>query len=156
MKPKIAVILGPTGVGKSAVAIDVARDIGGEVINADSQLVYRHMDIGTAKPPEAARKGVAHHVIDVVDPDEDFNAARYRELALKAIQDITSRGKRAIVCGGTGLYLRALLQGLFVGPGKNEAIRKRLEEEADTGGLDSLYERLKRSDPAAAAKIHPN
>lgn len=156
MKPKLVVILGPTGVGKSAIAIDVACDFGGEVINADSQLVYREMNIGTAKPPEAARKGVPHHLIDVVDPDEEFNVARYRELALKAIGDIMSCGKKAVVCGGTGLYLRALLQGLFVGPGKNTAIRKRLEEEADANGLDRLYDRLQRSDPAAAAKIHPN
>jgi tRNA dimethylallyltransferase len=156
MKPKLVVIVGPTGVGKSAIAIDVARQVGGEVINADSQLVYRHMNIGTAKPTEAARKGVPHHLIDVVDPDDEFNAARYRELALKAIEDVTSRKKKAVVCGGTGLYLRALLQGLFVGPGKNAAIRQRFEKEADARGLDSLYERLQRSDPAAAAKIHPN
>jgi tRNA dimethylallyltransferase len=156
MKPKIAVILGPTGVGKSEIAIDVALEVGGEVINADSQLVYRGMNIGTAKPSAEARKGVPHHLIDVVDPDEDFNAARYRELALKAIADITSRGKKAIVCGGSGLYLRALLQGIFLGPGKNAAMRRRLEEEADAGGLEVLYERLQRIDPAAAVKIHPN
>jgi tRNA dimethylallyltransferase len=156
VKPKLVVIVGPTGVGKSAIAIDVARQVGGEVINADSQLVYRHMNIGTAKPPEAERKGVPHHLIDVVDPDDEFNAARYRELALKAIEDVTSRRKKAVVCGGTGLYLRALLQGLFVGPGKNAAIRQQFEKEADARGLDSLYDRLKRSDPAAAAKIHPN
>jgi tRNA dimethylallyltransferase len=156
MKPKLVVILGPTGVGKSEIAIDLAREVGGEVVNADSQLVYRYMDIGTAKPSTAARKGVAHHLLDVVDPDEDFNAARYRELALRSIADIAARGKSAIVCGGSGLYLRALLQGIFVGPGKNAAIRNRLEEEADASGLDALHERLRRIDPDAAARIHPN
>lgn len=156
MKPKLVVILGPTGVGKSEVAIDVAREVGGEVVNADSQLVYRYMEIGTAKPSAVARKGVAHHLIDVVDPDDDFNAARYRELALKAIADIGARGKNAIVCGGSGLYLRALLQGIFVGPGKNAALRNRLEEEVDALGLDALHERLRRIDPDAAARIHPN
>lgn len=156
MKPKLVVILGPTGVGKSEVAIDVAREVGGEVVNADSQLVYRYMEIGTAKPSAVARKGVAHHLIDVVDPDDDFNAARYRELALKAIADIGARGKNAIVCGGSGLYLRALLQGIFVGPGKNAALRNRLEEEVDAHGLGALHDRLRRIDPDAAARIHPN
>ncbi|HEY1373764.1 MAG TPA: isopentenyl transferase family protein, partial [Candidatus Binatia bacterium] len=120
MKTKLVVILGPTGVGKSEVAIDAALDVGGEVVNADSQLVYRHMDIGAAKPSVAARRGVAHHLIDAVDPDEDFNAALYRELALAAIADVAASGKKPIVCGGSGLYLRALLEGIFVGPGKDK------------------------------------
>ncbi|HEY6197253.1 MAG TPA: tRNA (adenosine(37)-N6)-dimethylallyltransferase MiaA, partial [Candidatus Binatia bacterium] len=89
MKTKLVVILGPTGVGKSEVAIDAALHVDGEVVNADSQLVYRHMDVGTAKPPPAARRDVPHHLIDIVDPDEEFNAARYRELALAAVGDIT-------------------------------------------------------------------
>jgi len=156
MKPKLVVILGPTGVGKSEIAIDVALAVGGEVINADSQLVYRGMNIGTAKPSEAARKGVLHHLIDAVDPDEDFNAARYRELALQAVEDIRGRGNNPIVCGGSGLYLRALLHGIFVGPAKNAAIRERLEEESQARGLQILHERLRGLDPDAAAKIHPN
>jgi tRNA dimethylallyltransferase len=156
MKPKLVVILGPTGVGKSEIAVDVALAAGGEVVNADSQLVYRGMNIGTAKPSEAARKGVPHHLIDVVNPDEDFNAARYRGLALQAIADIRARGKNPIVCGGSGLYLRALLHGIFVGPAKDTAIRERLEQESQASGLNVLHERLQRLDPAAAAKIHPN
>jgi tRNA dimethylallyltransferase len=156
MKPKLVVILGPTGVGKSEIAVDVALAAGGEVVNADSQLVYRGMNIGTAKPSEATRQGVPHHLIDIVDPDEDFNAARYRELALEAIEGIRTRGKNPIVCGGSGLYLRALLHGIFVGPAKDASIRGRLEEESQVSGLNVLHERLQRLDPAAAAKIHPN
>jgi tRNA dimethylallyltransferase len=156
MKTKLVVILGPTGVGKSEVAIDAALQVGGEVVNADSQLVYRHMDVGTAKPPPAARRGVPHHLIDVVDPDEDFNAARYRELALAAIAEVVARGKKPIVCGGSGLYLRTLLQGIFVGPGKDKAIRERLEGEADVGRLGPLHARLREIDPEAALRIHPN
>lgn len=156
MKTKLVVILGPTGVGKSEVAIDAALQVDGEIVNADSQLVYRHMDIGTAKPSLAARKGVPHHLIDIVDPDADFNAARYRELAVAAIRDVVTRGKKPIVCGGSGLYLRALLQGIFVGPGKDKTIRERLESEADAGGLGALHERLREIDPEAALRIHPN
>ena len=156
MKPKLVIILGPTGVGKSEVAIDVALRLEGEIVNADSQLVYRHMDIGTAKPSAAARNAVRHHLIDVVDPKGDFNAALYRESALNAIREISARGKRAIVCGGTGLYLRALIQGLFVGPGKNPEVRKRLETEAQEKGSSVLYEKLRENDPDATRWIHPN
>ena len=156
MKPKLLIVLGPTGVGKSAVAVDIALGRGGEVVNADSQLVYRHMDIGTAKPPAAIREKIRHHLIDIVDPDGEFNAALYRELALKAIEDITARGKKALVCGGTGLYLRALLQGIFVGPGKSPEVRARLEAEADEKGVSALHDRLREVDPDATAWIHPN
>jgi tRNA dimethylallyltransferase len=155
-KPKLAIILGPTGVGKSEVAVDIALRLGGEVVNADSQLVYRYMDIGTAKPSTGAREKVRHHLIDLVDPDGEFNAALYRESALKAIQEIIARGKKAIVCGGTGLYLRALVQGLFVGPSKNPDVRKRLETQAQENGLSALYERLREVDPDATRWIHPN
>ena len=156
MKPKLVIVLGPTGVGKSEVAVDLALQVDGEIINADSQLVYRYMDIGTAKPPAWVREKAAHHLIDVVDPDGEFNAALYRESALKVIQEITARRQRAIVCGGSGLYLRALTQGLFVGPAKNPEVRSRLETEAQAKGLDVLYERLRRVDPDATHWIHPN
>lgn len=156
MKPKLVIILGPTGAGKSEVAVDIALRLGGEVVNADSQLVYRYMDIGTAKPATEAREKVRHHLIDLVDPDGGFNAALYRESALKAIQEITARGKKAIVCGGTGLYLRALVQGLFAGPGKSPEVRKRLETQAQENGLSVLYERLREVDPDATRWIHPN
>jgi tRNA dimethylallyltransferase len=156
MKPKLVIILGPTGVGKSDVTVDVALRFGGEIVNADSQLVYRYMDIGTAKPATEAREKVRHHCIDLVDPDGEFNAALYRESALKAIQEITARGKNAIVCGGTGLYLRALVQGLFTGPGKSPDVRKRLETEAQKNGLSVLYGRLREVDSDATRWIHPN
>jgi tRNA dimethylallyltransferase len=156
MKPKLLIILGPTGVGKSEVGIDVALQLDGEIVNADSQLVYRYMDIGTAKPPAAAGEKVRHHLIDVIDPDGEFNAALYRELALKAIAEISARGKKPIVCGGTGLYMRALTQGLFVGPGKNFKVRERLEGQAKGKGLGALYERLREVDPDATHSIHPN
>jgi len=156
VRPKLVIILGPTGVGKSAVAAAVALEVGGEIINADSQEVYRHMDVGTAKPSLELRQKVPHHLIDVVDPDEEFNAALFRELAMKSAQEIWARGKRVILCGGTGLYLKALTRGLFVGPAKDPEIRGRLEQEARENGLSALYERLRRVDPDATFSIHPH
>jgi tRNA dimethylallyltransferase len=156
MKPKLVIILGPTGVGKSEVALVVAPRVEGEIVNADSQLIYRHMDIGTAKPPGSVRQEVPHHLIDIVDPDGEFNAALYREAALQVIQEIHARGKKPILCGGTGLYIRALIQGLFVGPAKNTEVRNRLEREVEEKGLNSIYERLRQVDPDATYWIHPN
>lgn len=156
MKPKLVIILGPTGVGKSEVAVEVALQVGGEVINADSQQVYRYMDIGTGKPAPERRKKIAHHLIDIVDPDEEFNAAIFRQKALESAEEIWSRGRRAILCGGTGLYIKALAHGLFVGPSKDPEVRRRLEREGDEKGLPHLYERLRRVDPGALAAIHPN
>ena len=108
MKPKIVVILGPTAAGKSDVAMELALQMNGEIINADSQQVYRQMNIGTAKPSTGECETVPHHLIDIVDPDEEFNVARYRELAAAGVHDIQKKGKTAIVCGGTGLYIKAL------------------------------------------------
>lgn len=156
MKPKLVIILGPTGVGKSEVAADVALGVGGEVINADSQQVYRFMDIGTGKPGLEQRQKVAHHLLDIVDPDEEFNAALFRHRALKDAEEIWSRGKKVVLCGGTGLYIRALTQGLFTGPAKDPALRKRLEREVHEKGLGSLYDRLKQVDPEVVSLIHPN
>ncbi len=156
MQPKLVLILGPTGVGKSKVAIEVALHVGGEIINADSQQVYRVMNIGTGKPAPEQRRKVAHHLIDIIDPDEEFNVAMYRERALKSAQEIWSKGKRVILSGGTGLYIRALTHGLFVGPSKDPKIRKRLEQEAQEKGLGSLYGRLSQVDPDATSRIHPN
>ena len=156
MKPKLVIILGPTGVGKSDVAIEVASAVGGEIINADSQQVYRYMDIGTGRPALERRQRVAHHLMDIVNPDEEFNAAIFRERALKSTEEIRSRGKRVILCGGTGLYIKALTHGLFVGPAKDHEIRKRLEREAREKGLGALYERLKQVDPDGLSSIHPN
>jgi len=156
MKPKLVIILGPTAVGKSAVALELATQIGGEIINADSQQVYRQMNIGTGKPAEADRARVPHHLIDVVDPDEEFNAAIYRRLALERIDQIHERGKTVVVCGGTGLYLKALTRGLFFGPGQNPEVRGELAREIQEKGLSALYHRLTEVDPAAHSRIHPN
>ena len=156
MKPKLVIILGPTGVGKSEVAIEVALKVGGEIINADSQLVYRHMDVGTAKPSAELRRKVPHHLIDIVDPDQEFNAALFRQQAWESAEEIWSRAKKVILCGGTGLYIKALTHGLFVGPGQDPAIRRRLEQQAQERGLGSLYEQLSRVDARATSRIHPN
>ncbi|MFQ5849105.1 MAG: tRNA (adenosine(37)-N6)-dimethylallyltransferase MiaA [Candidatus Binatia bacterium] len=156
MKSKLVLILGATGVGKSEVAMGVALRVHGEIVSADSLQVYRHMDIGTGKPVAEQRKKIPHHLIDVVEPDQEFNAARFRELALRVVQEIWSRGKKAIVCGGTGLYVRVLTHGLFVGPGRNAEIRKELAKEEEKNGLGCLYQRLKQVDPDASFWIHPN
>ena len=156
MKPKIVVIVGPTAVGKSALALELAGQLDGEIVNADSQQVYRYMDIGTGKPSMADRKCVRHHLIDVVDPDEGFNAAMFRQLASEAIYQIDERKGNAIVCGGTGLYLKALTRGLFEGPGQDLDIRRNLEKEIEESGLKSVYERLAEIDPTVTSTIHPN
>src|SRR5574342_698729 len=108
MKPKLVIILGPTAVGKSEMAMKLAGVIGAEIINADSQQVYRYMNVGTGKPSRAERERIAHHLIDIVDPDQEFNVAVFRRLALEKIGEIGERGRNVIVCGGTGLYLKAL------------------------------------------------
>jgi tRNA dimethylallyltransferase len=155
-RPRIILVLGPTAVGKSEVAFELAETLEAEIINADSQQVYRYMDIGTAKPTKEQREVVSHHLIDIVDPNEDFNAALFRTLATEALEKIQSRGKRAIVCGGTGLYIKALTRGLFVGPSADPAVRQRLTKELAAGGGRLLYERLAQVDPDAVSRIHSN
>lgn len=155
-KTKLVIVLGPTAVGKSNLALELAPRIDGEIINADSLQVYRYMDIGTGKPTEAERKSVKHHLIDVVNPDGEFNAALYRCLATEAIDRIRRDGKTAVVCGGTGLYLKALTHGLFTGPGQDQAIRRSLEVEIKSAGLAGVYQRLIEIDGSAKSTIHPN
>lgn len=156
-KPPLVAIVGPTAVGKTALSIVVAKAIDGEVVSMDSMQVYRHMNIGTAKPTVEERQGVPHHLIDVVDPGEEFSAARYQELASAAIQDILARGKIPMLVGGTGLYLKAVVDGLlFPDQGKAPEIRARLEKEVEERGSRALHERLAQVDPDAAARIHPN
>jgi len=155
-KPGIICIVGPTASGKSSIATQIAKDLDGEIISADSMQVYRHMDIGTAKPSLKEQGVIRHHLIDVVDPDEDFSASDFRELASTAIKEIRSRGKRVIVAGGTGLYIRALTKGLVDTPEGDPDLRQRLNEEANQFGHEYLHEKLKDLDPAAAENIHPN
>ena len=156
MNPKFVVILGPTGVGKSDTAVWVALQFDGEIISADSIQVYRRMEIGTGKPSLEIRGKVPHHLMDLVDPDEEFNAARFRESALQAAGQIQFRRKKVVICGGTGLYIKALTHGLFVGPGRSVEIRRGFEEDCKNKGLSYLYERLRKQDPDATLRIHPN
>ena len=156
MKPRIVIILGPTAVGKSALALDLAEQLDGEIVNADSQQVYRYLDIGTGKPSTADRERVRHHLIDVVNPDQEFNAAMFRHLASEVIYQIDERERNAIVCGGTGLYLKALTRGLFEGPAQDPEIRRSLEKEIAASGLNSLYRRLAEIDPTVNSTIHPH
>jgi tRNA dimethylallyltransferase len=154
--PKAVVISGPTASGKSRVGVSVSLALGGEIINADSMQVYRGMDVGTAKPTPREQKGVPHHLLDVVEPDEAFNAAMYRDMALPIVKDIALRGKVCIVVGGTGLYIKSLVRGLFPCPPPGLRIRESLGRESERSGSQRLHERLKRVDPEAASKIHPN
>jgi len=156
MKPKLVIVLGPTAVGKSELALDLAECIDGEIINADSQQVYRYMDIGTGKASSRDRARIPHHLIDVVNPDEEFNAALFRRLANEAVSTIRRRGKNTVVCGGAGLYLKALTHGLFSGPGQDPEIRRILEREINERGLVALYQRLVAIDPSVISSIHPN
>ncbi len=153
---RVVVIGGVTASGKTAAAIELAKAEGGELVGADSVQVYRGFDIGSAKPSARELAGVRHHLIDVMDPDEEIDAARYASLASAAIEDIASRGKLPIVVGGTGLWIRALLRGLVDLPEPDASVRARLEEEADALGTSALHARLRAIDPFAAARIHPN
>jgi tRNA dimethylallyltransferase len=148
-------VLGPTATGKSALGIALARRFGGEVVSCDSTAVYRRFDIGTDKVPLDERRGVPHHLIDVADPTEEYSAARYAREAAAAIREITGRGQLPILVGGTGLYYRALTRGLFAGPGRDTALRTRLERVADRRGAERLHAMLRRVDPASADRIQP-
>ncbi|HON42613.1 MAG TPA: tRNA (adenosine(37)-N6)-dimethylallyltransferase MiaA [Bacillota bacterium] len=158
MRIPLLVIVGPTASGKSAVGMALARRLDGEIVSADSMQVYRGMDIGTAKPTPSEQAEIRHHLIDVADPDEVFNVARYQELASAAIDDAAVRGKLPIMVGGTGLYVDAVVRGfLFPDEGRNSAVRARLEQEAaGEGGAPTLHARLASCDPEAARRIHPN
>ncbi|HET8538254.1 MAG TPA: tRNA (adenosine(37)-N6)-dimethylallyltransferase MiaA [Anaeromyxobacter sp.] len=153
---RLAVIAGPTASGKSALAVALAARVGGEVVNADSQQVYRGLDVGTAKPTAAERAAVPHHLLDVVEPGDGMDAARFVALADAAIADVAARGKVPLVAGGTGLYVRALLHGVVPAPGRDPALRARLEAEAARLGRPALHARLAAVDPEAAARIRPN
>jgi tRNA dimethylallyltransferase len=155
-RPRIVIIAGPTATGKTALAIDLATRFGAEIVGADSRQVYRYLDIGTAKPTTEQRATVPHHLIDVASPDERFDGARFRALAVDAITNILARGKRVLVVGGTGLYLRVLTKGLFAGPPADPDLRSRLQAQEQCEGRGSLHRWLQRVDPEAANRLHPN
>lgn len=154
--PQLVLITGPTATGKTALAVALAPRYNAEIVSADSRQVYRYLDIGTAKPSPAERARVPHHLLDVVDPDERFDSARFRTLARAAIADILRRGKRVFVVGGTGLYLRALTRGLCAGPAADLQLRARLHEQERQAGRGFLYRWLYQVDPDAAARLHPH
>jgi tRNA dimethylallyltransferase len=153
----VYLITGPTAVGKTAVAVTIAKRTGAEIVSADSRQVYIGMDIGTAKPTMAQRRAVRHHLVDIVHPDEDYNVAIFKDHALEAIDEIHRQSRVAMVVGGTGLYLRALLEGLtFQGVGRDDGVRAEIEREIEAKGKEAVYEELKELDPEACEKIHPN
>jgi len=156
VKPNVIVICGPTALGKTAAAIELAKTVSCEVIGADSMQVYRYMNIGTAKPTAHEQSCVTHHMIDIVDPDEHFDARKYAEMAQEKILKLFPQGILPVVVGGTGLYIKALVHGLFEAGPADHVIRRRLKEEAKTHGSDFLHEYLNRCDPDTAAKIHPH
>jgi tRNA dimethylallyltransferase len=155
-RPRIVILLGPTGVGKSKLVIELAEELGGEIVSADSMQVYRYMDIGTAKPTLDEQKRVRHHLIDLVTPDQPFHAGLYRMLARKAIDQLHKNGKPIWVVGGTGLYIKALTRGLFTHPKIDPDVRMKLKQEAEERGEAFLYQRLKRVDPKTASRLHPH
>ena len=156
-KKPLVVVAGPTAVGKSAAAVELARVIGGEVISADSMQVYRHMDIGSAKVTLEEMMGVPHHLIDVASPTEAFDVVRFAEEANRALAGIYERGHIPILCGGTGFYIQAVVRGIdFTETGADETLRASLNAFADQHGNEALWERLKEQDPDAAEAIHPN
>ena len=152
----VIVICGPTGIGKTAAAIEVAMRFNGEIIGADAMQIYRRMEIGTAKPTAAEQAQVRHHLIDVVDPDESFDASRYCLLARQSVDQLHARAVLPLVAGGTGLYIKALLYGVFQAEPPDPQLRRQLLDEADSKGSQALHRRLERIDPDAAARIHPN
>ncbi len=153
---RVIYLTGPTASGKTAVGVALARRLGAEVVAMDSMTIYRGMDIGTAKPTLAERGGIPHHLIDLIEPWESASVADYRDWAAEAISAIEARGHRALFVGGTALYLKALLRGLFAGPGSDPDLRRRLEQEAEATGDAALHARLAALDPTTAARLHPH
>ncbi len=149
-------ILGPTCVGKTQISLKLADILKGEIVSFDSRQIYKFMDIGTAKPTKEEREKICHHLIDLISPDEEFTAADYGKKAREIIQKIIKRKKQPIAVGGSGLYLKALIEGFFQGPKADEKIRERLQGEAQRFGEPHLFRRLKEIDPPAAERIHPN
>ena len=153
MNPIIC-IAGPTASGKTALAVELAKDLSGEVVSCDSMQVYKRMDIGTAKPTEEEMQGIPHHMIDVAEPDEDFSVSRYCCLAAPIVDNIVARGKTAIIAGGTGLYMDSLIRGNAFAPFPSTGVRERLETQADSEGMEFMLNWLRSVDPESAARLH--
>ena len=150
----IICIAGPTASGKTALAVELAKELGGEVVSCDSMQVYRRMDIGTAKPTAQEMQGIVHHMLDVAEPDEDFSVSRYCEMASAIVDDIVARGKTAIIAGGTGLYMDSLIKGNDFAPFPSTGMREKLEAQADAEGMEAMLRLLNSIDPDAAARLH--
>lgn len=150
----IICIAGPTASGKTALAVALAKELNGEVVSCDSMQVYKRMDIGTAKPTLAEMEGIPHHMIDVAEPWEDFSVGRYCEMAAPIVDDIISRGKTAIIAGGTGLYMDSLIRGSAFAPFPATGVREQLEAQADAEGMEAMLSRLRSVDPDSAARLH--
>ncbi|MEW5009671.1 MAG: tRNA (adenosine(37)-N6)-dimethylallyltransferase MiaA [Cycloclasticus sp.] len=153
---RVILLMGPTASGKTALGVELAKELNGEIISVDSALVYRGMDIGTAKPDLAERQGVVHHLIDILDPSEVFSAGQFRQQALALIADIAARGKVPILVGGTMLYFHVLLNGMAKLPDADAAIRRQINRQAETEGWFAVHQRLREVDPVSAQRIHPN
>ncbi|MFP4598426.1 MAG: tRNA (adenosine(37)-N6)-dimethylallyltransferase MiaA [Persicimonas sp.] len=154
--PKLLVVCGPTAVGKTSLALGVAEELGGEIINADSVQLYRRLDIGTAKPTPAERTRVPHHLFDVLDPDQESNVADYLEMAHAAIAEVHERGKIPVLVGGTGMYVRLLVHGIFEAPPPDEELREEFRALAEREGRAHLHDMLAEVDPELAERVHPN
>ena len=150
----IICIAGPTASGKTALAVALAKEIGGEVVSCDSMQIYKGMDIGTAKPTKEEMEGVPHHMLDVAEPWEDFSVSRYCEMATPIVDDILSRGKTAVIAGGTGLYMDALIRGNSFAPFPSTGMREKLEAQADAEGMEAMLSLLRSIDPESAARLH--
>ncbi len=150
----IICIAGPTASGKTSLAVALAKELNGEVVSCDSMQIYKHMNIGTAKPTEQEMQGIPHHMLDVAQPDEDFSVSRYCEMATPIVDDILGRGKTAIIAGGTGLYMDALIRGNTFAPCPSTGMREKLEAQADVQGMEAMLALLQSIDPEAAARLH--
>ncbi len=156
LKPRIPLLVGPTAVGKSAVALALAEKLGGEIVSADSRQIYRHMDIGTAKPSAAELGRICHHFIDICDPDEEYSAGTYGRAARRCIDELLARGVQPVVAGGSGFYIRALVDGLFAPKASDPAVKQKWRLRIAAEGAAAIHAELALVDPASAARLHPN
>jgi tRNA dimethylallyltransferase len=156
MKERLVFIVGPTAIGKTEISVELARLINGEIISCDSMQVYKGMDIGTSKPAKTLLAEVPHHMIDIIEPSEEFSVAQFRRLAARAIEDIIAKGRVPLAVGGSGLYVKVLIDGICEAPSTDRGLRARLKQEADEFGAEILYKRLEEIDKESASRIHPN